>query len=330
MNKVQQAAFELIQEDARFIYALVHIMTHAKNTNSNYISMSLPYIGLFADGSEQWCRKAGLSAPRFNDEEKEYYTKLRQGHKLFEKSYDEYSTFLLEKLKESDDYFYSIRSFCEKIFGYYNLGTDLCCGEYCGNTILCASYLPMKFLGKNNFKTWIRNISGVAGKLASYFNCDELPVYRYNDNLSVCYKDYHLYKLSPLKMNNDTGFLLFSILCTINYVIEFIEKYFVDEIPQKLKYAYLQYYYLCNFVKDMNSRIGSNYQLDNCLYDRRFRNCLAHYGLGQYITEREIDDSDILKGLTMKAFGKDYMTVKGELYAMLKSLANQIKEEVLI
>ena len=31
--------------------------------------------------------KIGLNAPRFNDEEKEYYVKLRQAHKLFEMSW---------------------------------------------------------------------------------------------------------------------------------------------------------------------------------------------------------------------------------------------------
>ena len=60
MNKVQQAAFDLIREDARFLYAITDIMRNAKNIDSNYICMSLPYIGLFADGAEQWCKKIGL------------------------------------------------------------------------------------------------------------------------------------------------------------------------------------------------------------------------------------------------------------------------------
>ena len=44
------------------------------------------------------------------------------------------------------------------------------------------------------------------------------------------------------------GFVLFCILCNINYTIEFLDKYFVEEIPQKFKYAYLQYYYICDFI----------------------------------------------------------------------------------
>lgn len=38
--------------------------------------------------------------------------------------------------------------------------------------------------------------------------CKEFPLYKYNDNLIVKYKDYHFYKNSPLKMNNDFGSIL--------------------------------------------------------------------------------------------------------------------------
>ena len=427
MNKVQKTAYELIQEDARFIYALTHISQNAKNIDSNYICMSLPYIGLFADGAEQWGKKVKLDTPRFNNEEKKFYEQVRQAHKLFEKSYEEYENLLLKKLSESEDYFYSIRSLIEKILGYYNVGTDLCnnkfcgntllcsmyspkkmlgndgvwlrnisvvvgelagfyggadlpvyrynddlvigyedyedlllkklsesedysyskcsliekiCGYYnvgtdlyndifCGNTILCSMYIPIKVLGIEGMGEWIRNISIVIGKLIGFYGGADLPVYRYNDDLVIGYEDYHFYKNSPLNMNNDFGFVLFSILCSINYVIEFIENYFIDEIPQKFKFAYLQYYYLCDFIEQVNVAKNTNFYIDNSLSHREFRNCLAHYGLGRYIIESEIISDDVLKGLTNKAFGKDYLTVKEELYKILKDLANQIGEMIL-
>lgn len=327
MNKVQKTAYELIQEDARFIYALTHISQNAKNIDSNYICMSLPYIGLFADGAEQWGKKVKLDTPRFNNEEKKFYEQVRQAHKLFEKSYEEYENLLLKKLSESEDYFYSIRSLIEKILGYYNVGTDLCNNKFCGNTILCSMYSPKKMLG--NEGVWLRNISVVVGELAGFYGGADLPVYRYNDDLVIGYEDYHFYKNSPLNMNNDFGFVLFSILCSINYVIEFIENYFIDEIPQKFKFAYLQYYYLCDFIEQVNVAKNTNFYIDNSLSHREFRNCLAHYGLGRYIIESEIISDDVLKGLTNKAFGKDYLTVKEELYKILKDLANQIGEMIL-
>lgn len=329
MNKVQKAAYELIQADARFLYTLTDISKNVQNIEGNYICMSLPYMGLFTDGTEQWCKKIGLNAPRFNPTEKAFYTQLRQGHKLFEKSYEDYSTLLFEKFTESENYFYSIRRLREKILGYYNVGTDLCNGEFCGNTILCSIYMPINILGNEGVGMWIRDMSIVAGKLAASLGCKEFPIYRYDDNLNIIYKDYHFYKNSPLKMSDDFGFLLFSILCSINYAIEFIENYFIDEIPQKFKFAYLQYYYLCDFIKEVNAQKNTDFYIDDSLYDRNFRNCLAHYGLGQYISETEIISDDILKGLTNKAFGKDYLTTKVELYEILKSLTKQIRQIIL-
>lgn len=329
MNKVQKTAYELIQADARFLYTLIDISENAQNISSNYICMSLPYIGLFTEGTEQWCKKVGLNAPRFNQTEKRFYTQLRQGHKLFEKGYEDYATLLFEKFTESENYFYRICSVYEKIFGYDNVGTDLCNGEFCGNTILCSMYIPRNPLGNEGVGSWIRDMSIVAGKLVTSLGCKEFPIYRYNDNLIIQYKDYHFYRNSPLKMNDDFGFMLFSILCSINYAIEFIENYFIDEIPQKFKFAYLQYYYLCDFIKDVNAQKNTDFYIDDCLCDRKFRNCLAYYGLGQYINETEIISDDILKGLTNKAFGKDYLTTKVELYEILRSLTKQIKQIIL-
>ena len=157
LNKVQTAAYELIQSDARFLYTLTEIDKRAKNISSNYIMMCQPYIGVFANGSEQWCKKLGLNAPTFNEKEKAYYSALRQSHKLFEKTYFEFASLLMEKLQESDRYFYSIRSLREMIFGYYNVGTDLCNGNYCGNTILCAAHTPMPLLRNQDAGTTIRS-----------------------------------------------------------------------------------------------------------------------------------------------------------------------------
>ena len=216
-NKVQAAAFDLIQSDARFLYTLTDIRQKARNINSNYIMMCQPYIGIFADGAEQWCKKLKLEAPAFNQREKTYYTALRQGHKLFEKSYSEYETLLLEKFQESDNYFYSIRRIREKLLGYYNVGTDYCNNEFCGNTIICALHTPIMTLGNKTAGVSLRDISVIAGKLAAYFGCTDFPPYRYNDNISVGYKDYHFYKNCPLKLKTDLGEDLYSSLMNQSY-----------------------------------------------------------------------------------------------------------------
>lgn len=77
LNKVQVAALRLMQSDARFLYTLVDIHKNAENITSNYIMMCQPYIGIFVDGAEQWCKKVGLVPPSFTAEEKVYYTALK-------------------------------------------------------------------------------------------------------------------------------------------------------------------------------------------------------------------------------------------------------------
>jgi len=45
--------------------------------------------------------------------------------------------------------------------------------------------------------------------------------------------------------------------------------------------------------------------------------------------ESDIDDNDILKGITKKAFNMDYYSCKEQLYSYLRELASQIKIKVL-
>lgn len=329
LNKVQMAAYDLIQSDARFLYTIVHIYNNAENIESNYIMMCTPYIGIFTDGVEQWCKKIGAHAPVFNKAEKEFYTALRQSHKLFEKAYEEYTLLLLGKLRESDKYFYDIRSLYEKFFGYYNVGVDYCNGEFCGNTILCAMYMPFKLLGNENAGIQLKELMAFTGEISAYILGMDIYPYSYDDKKVIArYQDYHFYQNCPIKLKNDLGFVLFCILCSINYVIEFIDKYFVEEIPQKFKYAYLQYYYLCDFLEELNAANKTNYYINKSLQSRSLRNCLAHYGLGQFLKEQEIVDEDIMKGLTNKAFDMDYYICKNQLYKYLRDLGQQIKNDI--
>ena len=109
LNPVQQVAYSLIKGDARFISTLLDISKEPSNVDNNYMMMSQPYIGLFANGAEQWGRKMGLRlVPNFSVEENTYYSLLRQGHKLLDKTYEEYRLQLMDTLKESDYYCYSI------------------------------------------------------------------------------------------------------------------------------------------------------------------------------------------------------------------------------
>ena len=96
--------------------------------------MSLPYIRIFADGAEQWCKKVGL-----------------------------------KNFKESEQDFYDVRSLLEKIKGYYNVGVDYCGKEACGNTILCVICVPLKTLGVKYYELILKDLSIFAGNLLLSF-----------------------------------------------------------------------------------------------------------------------------------------------------------------
>lgn len=72
-----------------------------------------------------------------------------------------------------------------------------------------------------------------------------------------------------------------------------------------------------------------NFKIDTSLMNRDFRNCLAHYGLGQYMKETDIVKDDVLFGLTQKAFGENYFETKVILFEIMKQLAEHIEKIVL-
>lgn len=323
-NRVQESSLSLIQSDARFLYTLTKIYSNATEVRTNFVNMSLPYIGIFVDGAAKWSRKIGMPAPSLTEEEKCYYTYLRNGHKIFDYNFVEFQNRLKVRFEESECYFNSNRSLIEKIIGYYNVGTDLYNSHFCGNTILCAMYIPFPVDYFDKKGSWIREASIVAGQFAAYFGCKDFPPYKYREEKVVSYKDYHFFRNSPLRYSSFDHFCLFSILCSINFVTKFIENYLIDEVVQKFKFAYLQYYYLCDLIKSINEHSNCSFKMDNSLYSRPFRNCLAHYGLGQYMLAEDIVPDDPLKGLTIKAFGMDYFSAKVSLYDCLNGFVEQI------
>ncbi len=328
LNSVQRAAYELIQSDARFIYSLFAINKIEKHIHSNYVMMSQPFIGMFTNGADQWCKKMGISSPQLSDKEEKYYTQLRLSHKLYELPYTEYLFRLINKLNESDLYFYNNRSLIEKIVGYYNVGVDISGKKYVGNTILCSLYVPTNVLDNKEIRLWIRDISVIVGKLSAFFGCLTSQPYAFNKHISASSDDFHFYNSCPIKVKNEFGFLLFSLLCSINYALVFINQLFDEDIPQKFKLAYLQYYYLCDFVTDMNRENNTHFYINPSLKNRQMRNCLSHYGLGQYIREQELYPNDPLKGLTIKAFDLDYKSAKKMVYLYLSELTDQIERYI--
>lgn len=324
----------MIQYDARFIYTLIHIAgvlgTEKANIDSNYMVMSMPYTACFTDGAEKWTKKTGCKKISLNDAEREYYESIRNNIKLFDLSYPHLKQILHKKFTFNDEYFYRTRTQDSiDLDLYFNVGTDVCGGVFCGNTILCSVYTPF-YQFQESAGEYIRNMSKVTGRIADHYGCKNQPIYQYDKSLLFTYKDYHFFEYSPLKnsVNNIDGFCLFSILCTINYLILFLDKFFINEFPSKLRFAYIQYYYLLGILDEINHTLSTSFCMNDQWKNQDFRNCMAHYGLGQVLKPKDIIIDDLMGGLTQKIFGMDYMQIKNSIYSELQNLAYQIEKYI--
>ncbi len=326
MNQVQLLARKLIKSDAQFVYALV---TLREKIDNNYLSMAMPYIGIFTDGAEQWGNKVGLKVATFNAEEKAHYEKLRSKHKLFDMEYEDFYKALYKEFIESDNHFSSIcRPIAKWTKLYDNVGVDYCKKVVCGNTILCELYNPISSI-KNNFDgEKIKKLSYVVGKLCSDFEGYTLSQNIFDSSFNFYYKDFNFFIRCPIKRHDFDSFCLFSILCCINYILYFIDKYFLIELPTKLRFAYLQYYYLAGLLDGINNKLNTHFSINKKWINQGFRNCMAHYGLGKDIKENDIVEDDLMGGITIKFFNKNYYELKKEIFYELESLSIQLSEYI--
>ena len=325
LNNIQEKSYILIQADACFIYTLTGIFKSPNAPKSNYIMMLQPYIGLFADGSETWGRKVKIDSPAFSENEKNHYAVMRNSIKLFDMTYHELYSTLKDALDESDKFFYDTRTLRSKLCGlYYNAGVDLHDNIFCGNTILCSIYAPFYKYNNKQYGEYIKNTSIVAGKLAKAYGGSDTRLYNANSDLLFRYDNYHFFDKCPLNIKDNDDFVLFSILCSVNFVRIFIDQYFAEEFPAKLRFAYLQYYYLTNLVPQINQKIATNFAINYQYKDDKFRNCMAHYGLGVVLKETDIIESDMLFGLSNKLFDISYMELRAAIYSELELLSEQL------
>lgn len=129
---------------------------------------------------------------------------------------------------------------------------------------------------------------------------------------------------SPVGNVFSDKFVLFSILCQINFIVYCIDSWVREEISTKTRFAYLLYYSLLYIIPQINSKLKANLVIDTKWESWQFRNTMAHYKLGVALKKDELLFEDKLFGLTQKYFKSDYLTVKNGIMQELESLACQI------
>ena len=326
LTQQQTTSLLLMQSDLRFLFTM---LCHYQEIKTNYTVSSMPYIGLIVDGVEDWIKaynnshKVKFNIPTFTPQEQLYYEKLRSCIKLWDNSYET----VYEKLKGlyllSDCYFASICKPIAKRLKIYDIfGADLADGCYCGNTILCSYYVPDYNYQQQNGEE-IKGLSVIAGRYTALLQAT--TAYRVNKNISFTFADYGGFVKSPIGNVFSDKFVLFSLLCPINYIVKCIDEYILDETTTKLRFSYILYYYILRILPVINIKLSTQFVMDNKWCSDAFRNSMAHYKIGVALKDSELILSDPLFGLTHKYLGCDYDTLKKGVIHELISLAAQLK-----
>lgn len=326
LTQQQAASIRLMQNDLRFIYTLV---CHYKEIKSNFTMSSLPYIGLIVDGVEDWIRAYNnshavkMNLPIFAPQEQAFYEKMRACIKLWENSY----TNVYEELKRiyimSDNYFSSIcKPVAKKLKLYDIFGVDIADGSFCGNTILCSYYMPDYNFQQQDGER-IKSLSEIGGRYVSLLQTT--TPYQVSKSITFTYADYGGFVKSPVGNAFSDRFVLFSLLCQINYILKCIDEYILDDTTTKLRFSYILYYYVLHIIPAINQKLSTHFAMDDKWNSNAFRNAMAHYKIGVALKDSELILSDPLFGLSQKYLGCDYLTVKNGIKQELMGLASQLK-----
>lgn len=323
----QKVAITLIRNDFRFVYT---ILCNQEQIKTNYISFSMPLLGTIMDGAEDWVKafnnssQTKLTIPTFTAEEQVYYEEMRSAIKLWDNSYDNVYEGLKKTYHASDSYFSNLCKPIAKALHLYDIfGVDLVNGEFCGNTILGSFCAPQYRFGENDGEKR-KKYAEIMGAYTVAFGA--LKQYSVNRDFLFDYRDYGGFEKSPVGNEINDKFVLFSLLCQIQFVILCVEKYITEECTTKLRFSYLQYYYLCGILPEINEKLQTQFSMDSAFVSSAFRNAMAHYKIGVALKPNEIIYTDPFFGLTQKFFICDYYATKKFVLDNLLALAIQIKE----
>lgn len=330
MTPVQSAAYNLLQHDFRYVYTIL-TATIEKILPPDYFIAIIPYIGLITDGAENWVstmnrlHPGSINIPEFTPQEKKFYQAARSSIKLWEMPYPEIYNQLQKFYTESEQYFSSVCKPIAKTLNLYNIfGAYIIDGHFSGNTILWALILPDYHLSDKNYGPTLRNLATIAGAYITKFEAAQ--TYSINDSVKTETRDFGGSTKSPVGNTFSYKFVLFSLLCQLNFLIYGVDNLIVEEIPTKLRFSYILYYYLCSIMPQVNSTHNTNFSLDTQYQSGEFRNAMAHYKLGVYLKPDEVITGDPMFGMTQKAFGLEYHAVKHAIISELTSLSGQIEK----
>lgn len=184
--------------------------------------------------------------------------------------------------------------------------------------------LPGYHLDNSNYGPTLKGLSIVSGKYVACF--DALKPFTIIDSAAAKNRDFGGFVKSPVGNTFSYKFVLFSLLCQLNFLIYGVNNLLVENPPTKLRFSYIMYYYLCNVLPEVNATHDTNFELNRRYQSREFRNAMAHYKLGAYLKPSELIFDDSMFGMTQKGFGLDYCAFEEIIMSELLSLSVQIEK----
>ncbi len=208
----------------------------------------------------------------------------------------------------------------QKLYDIY--GVDRANGVVCGNTILCFYYNPLYSFEDNG--EFIKNMAEIGGKYVAIMGA--MNEYTVDSSIKFDTKNYGGFQKSPVGNKFSDKFVLFSILCNLNFLLYGVEGWVKDETLTKLRFMYLLYYSLLELIPQINRKLNTKFRMNGLWNSREFRNAMTHYKLGVALKKEELVPEDMMYGLTIKYFGTTYIETKKSIIGELEQLAYQLYE----
>ena len=333
LNNREKIVLNLIRDDALSIYSLFKHIESRKDM-ANYTVALTPILGLYIEGAAKWLKSNSELkniVPKMNSECKIFYEKLRQNTKFYGEDIVDIEKELRGQFNQADDYFsQSINIFNKAIDIHDNYGVTFLAQNNTkipiANTIDFANLLP-DFTFDLEYAIKLKDYLFYAGSFISKILGKDLMIeknlYKIDKKIKFVNKDYGFFMRSRIKKKYNQNFILFNLICNINFILYGLNQLIIEDVPIKLRATYLLYYYLCSINSEINDYFNTSFKIDNRYSDRTVRNALAHYGLYQALGDDIIED-DLFGGLTNKYFNLNWINLLKELNNILLDYRDKI------
>jgi hypothetical protein len=316
----------------------------------------IPYTSIWIESTSSFLKQIGLDIYTSKEDEKlvkEIRSKIKMYNEKIKKNVEKSNLIY----KFHNDLFKSIAkyNFIRKLNLYYDFGTYLIDNKYIGNTYLYHWYYgcskkkeidSMEIIEDKSYR--ISNILGNTLSLVQELTNKNEIGFLLNDELEISYKDYNLGKKNSKIFNGeydkDATLILFNILCSINFVLYFLNKllpkdnllyfrikyncyyYSMYSLDKIIEYNKINKYDICTLETKINKLKREDEIIGN-----KFRNCMAHYN----ITEDDLKEDEIILGvpfygLVEKCLRQDFNTLNGELSEKLIHLSDVLEDLILV